>query len=65
MSEPSTIGEWKQESEYGWSHPSGWAIGRYLVNGISRFMLWQGHETKGRFDSFSDAVNQHRTHLKG
>ena len=61
MSELATIGEWKQDSEYGWSHPAGWTIGRYLVNGLSRFMLWQGREHKGRFDSFEDAVKQHRT----
>ncbi|WP_181154692.1 hypothetical protein [Burkholderia multivorans] len=34
--------DWKQDSEYGWSHPSGWNIGRYIVNGTPVFMLWHG-----------------------
>lgn len=40
----TTLDDWKQDSEYGWSHPTGWNIGRYIVNGTPVFMLWHGGE---------------------
>ncbi|HUO61592.1 MAG TPA: hypothetical protein VMU24_13050 [Candidatus Acidoferrales bacterium] len=56
---------WKQEGEYGWSHPTGWTIGRYILNGVPRFMLWQGRDNRGRFDSLALAQQQHETLTKG
>ncbi|PFW66260.1 hypothetical protein C6Q28_12090 [Burkholderia multivorans] len=55
MSEVVAEAEWKQESPYGWSHASGWTIGRYVVSGVSRFMLWQGRDHRGNFDSLEAA----------
>ncbi|CAH0445360.1 hypothetical protein LMG10661_01611 [Ralstonia syzygii subsp. syzygii] len=34
----TTLDDWKQDSEYGWSHPTGWNIARYIVNGTPVFM---------------------------
>jgi hypothetical protein len=65
MSDPNAQTEWKQESPYGWSHPSGWSIGRYTVFGVSHFMLWQGREHRGKFDSLEAAQAHHRTGTKG
>lgn len=60
MSEPVAEVEWKQDfSPYGWSHASGWTIGRYVVSGVSRFMLWQGRDNRGQFDSMETAQEQH------
>ncbi|WP_050453118.1 hypothetical protein [Candidatus Burkholderia verschuerenii] len=53
------MGEWKQNSAYGWSHPSGWEIGRYLQNGEEIFMLWHGGETQGRFATLEKAIGRH------
>ncbi|MFL9936447.1 hypothetical protein P0D88_47420 [Paraburkholderia sp. RL18-103-BIB-C] len=59
MSEVVAESEWKQDSPYGWSHASGWTIGRYVVSGVSSFMLWQSREHQGRFDSLEEAQKQH------
>jgi len=51
--------EWKQDSEYGWSHPTGWTIARYIVNGVPTFMLWHGGETQGKCNSLDEAKKRH------
>lgn len=51
--------EWRQNSDYGWSHPSGWAIGRYVVGGTPVFGLWHGGETQGRFEDLAAAKLRH------
>lgn len=51
--------DWKQDSAYGWSHPSGWTIGRYVVNGVPTFMLWHGAETQGQFNTLELAKARH------
>ena len=51
--------EWKQDSEYGWSHPTGWTIARYIVNGVPTFMLWHGGETQGKCNSLAEAKERH------
>lgn len=61
MSEVVADIEWKKESSYGWSHASGWTIGRYVVSGVSRFMLWQGRDLRGQFDSLGSAQAHHAT----
>lgn len=53
------VGGWKKDSDYGWSHQSGWTIGRYVVSGQSRFLLWQGTAPRGRFGSLEEAMNRH------
>ena len=55
----TTLDDWKQDSEYGWSHPTGWNIGLYIVNGTPVFMLWHGGETQGRFDNLEAAQRRH------
>jgi hypothetical protein len=60
MSDAASETEWKLESPYGWSHPSGWTIGRYVVAGVSHFMLWQGRDHRGKFNSLEAAQAQHR-----
>ncbi len=47
--------DWKEESTYGWSHPSALRIGRYVFKGISRFLLWRGDAILGRFDELEQA----------
>ncbi|MGF6637233.1 hypothetical protein [Paraburkholderia tuberum] len=64
MSDVASQTEWKQDSPYGWSHPSGWTIGRYVVAGVPRFMLWEGRDHRGNFDSLDAAQAQHRLHTK-
>ena len=51
--------DWKQEPPYGWSHASGWTIGRYVVSGKSHFLLWQGRDIRGKFDSLELAQEHH------
>jgi hypothetical protein len=51
--------EWKPEGQYGWAHSSGCTIGRYIVSGSAIFLLWQGREIRGRFDSFESAAAKH------
>lgn len=60
MSDVDTQTEWKQDSPYGWSHASGWSIGRYVVAGVSHFMLWQGRDHRGKFASLEAAQAGHR-----
>lgn len=45
MSEVVTEVDRKQDSPYGWLHPNGWRIGRYLVSGVSHFMHGKGTNT--------------------
>jgi hypothetical protein len=65
MSDVVAQAEWKQDSLYGWSHPSGWTIGRYVASGVSHFMLWQGREHRGNFESLEAAQARHRSETKG
>lgn len=51
---------WKQDSAYGWSHPTGWTIGRYIVGGRETFMLWHGNEIQGQFPTLEAAQAKHR-----
>ncbi|AEA65577.1 hypothetical protein bgla_1p1870 (plasmid) [Burkholderia gladioli BSR3] len=51
MSDVTAELDWKQDSPYGWMHPTGWTITRYVVSGASHFMLWQGRDHRGKFDS--------------
>lgn len=51
--------EWRQDSDYGWSHPGGWTIGRYVVDGTAVFELWHGGVTQGRFDDLEAAKLRH------
>lgn len=60
MSDVETQTEWKQDSPYGWSQASGWSIGRYVVAGVSHFMLWQGRDHRGKFASLEAAQAEHR-----
>jgi hypothetical protein len=57
--------EWKQEGQYGWTHPSGWNIGRYVVSGTAVFRLWHGDETQGRFEHLEAAKTRHTELLAG
>ncbi|OUL85039.1 hypothetical protein CA603_23975 [Paraburkholderia hospita] len=59
VSEIAVEKEWTPEGEYGWTHSSGWTIGRYIVSGSAVFLLWQGREIRGRFDSFESAAAKH------
>jgi hypothetical protein len=52
-------GSWKQLTPYGWSHPAGWTIGRYAVDGASKFMLWEGTSHRGIFSDLSAAIQGH------
>ncbi|PNE59812.1 hypothetical protein A8H39_01305 [Paraburkholderia fungorum] len=61
MSEVAAEIEWKQDSPYGWTHPAGWTIGRYIVSGVSHFMLWQGREHRGNFGSLEAAQAHYST----
>jgi len=57
--------KWKQERQYGWTHPSGWHIGRYVVGGKPVFRLWDGDKTHGRFDDLEAAKRHHTALLAG
>ncbi|WP_020201318.1 hypothetical protein [Cupriavidus sp. WS] len=59
MPEVNADSEWKQDTAYSWSHPSGWTIARYVVNGVSRYMLWKGRESQALLDTLEDAQRQH------
>ena len=50
---------WRPEGQYGLVHPSGWSIGRYIVNGVETYMLWHGNETQGRFHTADEAKRKH------
>jgi len=54
---------WTAAGDYGWSHPTGWTIGRYVVNGTPRFLLWQGQKVVDRFESFDEAVKHHASKI--
>lgn len=58
MAEVPRESDWKQDSPYGWTHPAGWTIGRYVVSGVSCFMLWQGRDHRGKFDTLETAQAQ-------
>jgi hypothetical protein len=51
--------QWIKESEHCMSHPSGWTIAKYNVNGVPVYMLWQGDASQGKFDSARDAMRRH------
>ncbi|MBC8751292.1 MULTISPECIES: hypothetical protein [Paraburkholderia] len=59
MPEIAAQTEWKQDSPDGWSDASGCTIGRYVVSGVSHFMLWQGRDHRGNFDSLEAAQAHH------
>ncbi len=50
---------WRAEGKYGFVHPSGWSIGRYIVNCVETYMLWHGNETQGRFSTADEAKRKH------
>lgn len=50
---------WKQLSDYGWEHPSGWAIALMRVHGEAAYMLSREGVIQGPFDSLSDAKARH------
>ena len=54
---PQTAGV--AEGQYGLVHPSGWSIGRYIVNCVETYMLWHGNETQGRFSTADEAKRKH------
>lgn len=66
------MNEWQQnESGYGWTHqvdskPSGWTIGKYIVNGKPTYLLWQGEQARGgRSYSLKQAMQRQRDILNG
>lgn len=50
---------WKQLSDYGWEHPSGWAIALMRVHGEASYMLSREGVIHGPFDSLWDAKARH------
>jgi hypothetical protein len=57
----AVMDDWKREGEYGLSHPTGWAIGRYIVHGKQIFMLWHGDQAQGQYSSERAAIAKHAT----
>ncbi|KDR25580.1 MULTISPECIES: hypothetical protein [Caballeronia] len=53
------MGEWTKESEYCLSHPSGWTIAKCYVQGVPRYVLWEGDTRKNQFNDVRDAMREH------
>lgn len=51
--------DWLQVSDYGWEHPSGWAVALMYVRGEPGYMLSQDRVIHGPFDSLWDAKARH------
>lgn len=50
---------WMQVSDYGWEHPTGWAIALLYVLGQPGYMLSGGIVIHGPFESLWDAKARH------
>ncbi|WP_186027448.1 hypothetical protein [Burkholderia gladioli] len=50
---------WHVVSPYGYSHPSGWTIGRYRTDGVWETVLWEGTHIHGRFKNPLTAARHH------
>lgn len=54
------MGEWSKASEYSLSHPGGWTLAKCFVQGVAKYVLWQGDERKGQFGTVREAVAAHQ-----
>jgi hypothetical protein len=54
------VGEWTKQNEYCLSHPSGWTIAKYMVQGNPTYLLWQDHALRGKFEAPREAMRMHK-----